>query len=57
MIDTYQIVLPATLPPSHRGKVCRIVYKLLIGVQKDALQKKNNVISIPFRIFNRTDGI
>jgi Rgp1 len=53
--DTYQIRLPPNLPPSHSGKVCRIAYKLLIGVQKDALQRKTKVISIPFRLFNRTE--
>lgn len=54
---TYQIPLPTNLPSSHRGKVCRITYKLLIGVQRDALQSRTKVISIPFRLFNRTDGI
>lgn len=51
--DTYQIMLPSGLPPSHRGKACRIVYKLLIGIGKE--NTKTKVVSIPFRLFNRTE--
>ncbi|KAJ3373476.1 hypothetical protein HDU91_006877 [Kappamyces sp. JEL0680] len=51
----YEILLPSILPPSHRGKVMRFTYKLLIGIQKDALTRVSQVVSIPFRFFNRTN--
>jgi hypothetical protein len=46
----------SVLPPSHRGRVIRFQYKLLIGVQKDMNSRKTQVLSIPFRFFNRTEG-
>ncbi|KAJ3305446.1 hypothetical protein HDV03_001540 [Kappamyces sp. JEL0829] len=52
----YEILLPSILPPSHRGKVMRFTYKLLIGIQKDALTRVSQVVSIPFRFFNRTNA-
>ncbi|KAI8908980.1 Rgp1-domain-containing protein [Gorgonomyces haynaldii] len=51
----YEIRLPSILPPSHRGKVCRIIYKLYIGIQRDPFSKRTKILSIPFRLFNRTD--
>ena len=55
-IDTYELDIPKNLPPSHRGKICIIVYKLVIGIQKDAHRRKTKVFSIPFRLFNRTES-
>lgn len=52
----YEILLPSVLPPSHRGKVIRFQYKLVIGVQRDVRNKVTQVFSIPFRFFNRTNA-
>jgi hypothetical protein len=54
-IDNYELHLPPGLPPSHHGKICKITYKLVIGIQKDFQQKKAKVLTVPFRVFNRTE--
>ena len=51
----YEILLPAVLPPSHRGKVIRFQYKLIVGLQKSSRKKMTQVVTIPFRFFNRTN--
>ena len=51
----YEILLPAVLPPSHRGKVVRFHYKLVIGVQHNVMNATTRVLSVPFRFFNRTN--
>jgi hypothetical protein len=53
----YEILLPTVLPPSHRGKVIRFQYKLLIGIQKSVQSKVTQMVSIPFRFLNRTNRI
>ncbi|KAJ3273939.1 hypothetical protein HDV01_003770 [Terramyces sp. JEL0728] len=52
---TYEIQLPSVLPPSHRGKLIRFTYKLIIGIQKSAVSRVTQVVTIPFRFFNRTN--
>ncbi|KAI8899517.1 Rgp1-domain-containing protein, partial [Globomyces pollinis-pini] len=52
---TYEILLPPVLPPSHKGRAIRFTYRLLIGVQKNARSRTTQVISVPFRFFNRTN--
>jgi hypothetical protein len=51
----YEILLPTVLPPSHRGKVIKFQYKLLIGIQKNLFSKVTQMVSIPFRFLNRTN--
>lgn len=52
----YEIMLPFALPPTHRGRVIRFFYKLMIGVQLGTgPSSQTQIISIPFRIFNRTN--
>ncbi|KAI8813823.1 Rgp1-domain-containing protein [Cladochytrium replicatum] len=51
----YEISLPANLPPSHRGKVIRFTYKLVIGIQRGAMNQKTQIIQLPFRLFGRTE--
>ena len=53
---TYDILLPAQLPPSYRGKVVRFSYKLVIGVQKTVMGD-TQIITVPFRVFSRTNGM
>ncbi|KAJ3318184.1 hypothetical protein HDV06_000771 [Boothiomyces sp. JEL0866] len=53
---TYEIQLPSVLPPSHRGKLIRFTYKLIIGIQKSAVSRITQVVTIPFRFFNRTNN-
>ncbi|KAJ3260017.1 hypothetical protein HK103_001527 [Boothiomyces macroporosus] len=53
---TYEIQLPSVLPPSHRGKLIRFTYKLIIGIQKSAVSRVTQVVTIPFRFFNRTNN-
>nr|KAJ3421987.1 hypothetical protein HK105_001612 [Polyrhizophydium stewartii] len=51
----YEIMLPAVLPPSHRGRVVRFFYKLIVGIQRSGKSRQSQIISIPFRVFNRTN--
>lgn len=53
----YELILPSVLPPSYGGKVLRISYKLVVGVQKTDMTQKSFVVKIPFRLFNRTNGV
>ncbi|KAI8930293.1 Rgp1-domain-containing protein [Entophlyctis helioformis] len=52
----YEILLPAVLPPSHRGKIARFFYKLIVGIQRNGRIRQSQIISIPFRLFNRTNA-
>lgn len=54
--DRYEIDLPSVLPPSHRGRVIRFTYKLIIGVHRTGGSMQSQIFQIPFRIFNRIDG-
>eukprot|EP00842_Homolaphlyctis_polyrhiza_P005003 jgi/Hompol1/5503/HPOL_004481-RA len=51
----YTITLPLVLPPSHRGKVVRFFYKLIVGIQRAGKVRQSQIITIPFRLFNRTN--
>jgi hypothetical protein len=51
--DTYELKLPSVLPPSHRGKIVKLRYKLAVGIQRDAHARKTNIVYIPFRVFGR----
>ncbi|KAJ8326714.1 Golgi membrane exchange factor (Ric1p-Rgp1p) subunit [Batrachochytrium dendrobatidis] len=52
----YEIFIPSVLPPSHRGKVIRFNYKLIVGIQRSGKIRQSQIISIPFRLFNRTNS-
>ncbi|KAJ3129085.1 hypothetical protein HK098_002677 [Nowakowskiella sp. JEL0407] len=51
----YEVFLPSNLPPSHRGKVIRFTYKLVIGIQRGGVHQKSQIIQIPFRLFGRVE--
>ncbi|TPX32710.1 hypothetical protein SmJEL517_g04247 [Synchytrium microbalum] len=55
----YEIKLPSSLPPSHRGKLIRISYKLLVGIQRFGGGRRNQIIQLPFRLFGSVeeDGV
>lgn len=48
----YAFTLPKGLPPTHRGKVMKISYSLVIGTQRPGGAKEQQVTSveIPFRV-------
>lgn len=48
----YSFKLPRGLPPTHRGKVIKIAYKLVIGTQRPGGAKEQQVksVELPFRI-------
>lgn len=54
----YSFRLPHGLPPSHRGKAIKIIYKLIIGIQRAGGAKEQNVKSIefPFRVLGSVDS-
>ncbi|KAI9011338.1 Rgp1-domain-containing protein [Gaertneriomyces semiglobifer] len=52
----YEITLPTSLPPSHRGKAVRFSYKLIIGVQRGGIAHRSQVIQLPFRVFSHVRG-
>ena len=47
----FEAVLPPLLPPTHRGRACRVQYRLIIGIQK-SIYDKPNFIHLPFRVFS-----
>ncbi|KAI1315234.1 hypothetical protein EDD11_001066 [Mortierella claussenii] len=49
---TYQIELPADLPPSHRGKTIRFAYNLVLGVQRGSVHTPAKSVQLPFRLYN-----
>ncbi|KAG0296138.1 hypothetical protein BGZ98_001095 [Dissophora globulifera] len=49
---TYQIELPAELPPSHRGKTIRFAYNLVLGVQRGSVHTPAKSVQLPFRLYN-----
>ncbi|KAF9153494.1 hypothetical protein DFQ26_000559 [Actinomortierella ambigua] len=49
---TYEIELPAGLPPSHRGKTIRLAYNLVLGVQRGSVHTPAKSVQLPFRLFN-----
>jgi RAB6A-GEF complex partner protein 2 len=55
----YSFTLPKGLPPTHRGKVVKISYKLIIGTQRAASgkgQQHMRQIEIPFRVLGGVDS-
>jgi hypothetical protein len=54
----YEMILPASLPPSYvKGRAVRITYKLVLGVQKNVMDKPH-LINLYFRVFSgyKADG-
>ncbi|KAF9973693.1 hypothetical protein BGZ73_003026 [Actinomortierella ambigua] len=49
---TYEIELPAGLPPSHRGKTIRLAYNLVLGVQRGSVHTPAKSVQLPFRLYN-----
>lgn len=52
----YELDLPSGLPSTHRGRIVRFSYKLLISVYRPSVSSKTQVYQVPFRLFSRTDG-
>ncbi|KAJ3163459.1 hypothetical protein HDU86_000038 [Geranomyces michiganensis] len=48
----YDILLPKTLPPTHKGRVIRFSYKLIVGIQRGGTTQKSQVFQLPFRVFS-----
>jgi len=48
----YSFKLPRGLPPSHRGKAIKIIYKLIVGTQRAGGAKEQQVksVEVPFRV-------
>ncbi|CZT45115.1 related to RGP1 Reduced growth phenotype protein [Rhynchosporium secalis] len=55
---SYAFKLPRGLPPSHRGKVIKISYKLVIGTQRPGGAKEQQVksVEVPFRILGSVNN-
>ncbi|KAI6244886.1 hypothetical protein HI914_06852 [Erysiphe necator] len=54
----YSFKLPHGLPPSHRGKAIKIIYKLVIGIQRPGgtSQQQVKLIEVPFRVLGSVDS-
>lgn len=54
----YSFKLPRGLPPTHRGRVIKISYKLIIGVQRPGGAKEQQVksVDIPFRVLGSVNS-
>ncbi|EPE07389.1 intracellular protein transport protein [Ophiostoma piceae UAMH 11346] len=54
----YTFQLPKGLPPTHRGKVMKISYGLVIGTQRPGTAKEQRVksIEIPFRVLGSVNS-
>ena len=52
----YEIMIPTVLPPSFFGKVVKINYRFVVGVQRPDMSRKAHIFRVPFRLFNRTNG-
>lgn len=53
----YSLILPEVLPPSHRGRLARFSYKLVIGIQRGAINTRTQNFQVPFRLFSRVEGV
>jgi hypothetical protein len=51
----FEAILPENLPPTYRGRMVRISYKLILGIQK-TIYDKPYFIQLPFRVFNAVTG-
>lgn len=52
----YKFKLPRGLPPSHKGRAIRVVYNLVVGLQRpgqsrNSRQQQIRNIEVPFRVF------
>ncbi|KAL8695179.1 MAG: hypothetical protein Q9218_000347 [Villophora microphyllina] len=57
---SYTYRLPAGIPPSYRGKVIRISYNVVIGVQTAARSAQRHTVrqhEFPFRVFPGVNGM
>ncbi|RFU29366.1 hypothetical protein B7463_g6955, partial [Scytalidium lignicola] len=54
----YSFKLPRGLPPSHRGRVIKISYKLIIGIQRPGGAKEQQLrsVDIPFRVLGSVNS-
>ncbi|KAH8811674.1 Rgp1-domain-containing protein [Xylogone sp. PMI_703] len=54
----YSFRLPRGLPPSHRGRVIKISYKLVVGIQRSGGAKEQQVrsVEIPFRVLGSVNS-
>jgi hypothetical protein len=54
----YAFTLPKGLPPTHRGKVMKISYSLVIGTQRPGGAKEQQVTSVevPFRVLGSVNA-
>lgn len=53
---TYSLLLPDVLPPSHRGRLARFSYKLVVGIQRGTMSMRTQNFQVPFRLFSRVEG-
>jgi len=57
LLDVYDSILPDNLPPTHRGKVFKIVYKLLVAVKnRKGSTLEAQELKLPIKVFNRVSG-
>lgn len=57
---SFTFTLPRGLPASHKGKVIKIAYNLVIGTQRAANPKelqRVHRINVPFRVLSGVDGM
>ena len=51
----YKIALPRGLPPSHKGRAIRVVYNLVVGLQRpqgrNSREQQIRQVGVPFRVF------
>ena len=54
----YSFKLPRGLPPSHRGKAIKVLYKLVIGIQRPGGAKEQQVksVEVPFRVLGSVNN-
>ena len=51
--DRFELKLPSDLPPTHRGKIIRFSYKLVVGVQRPGMSRRSQIFQLPFKMFSR----
>ena len=47
----FETVLPSIIPPTHRGRILKVTYKLILGIQK-TIYEKPFLVQLPFRVQN-----
>ncbi|KXS17512.1 Rgp1-domain-containing protein [Gonapodya prolifera JEL478] len=54
---SYQIHLPVSLPPSYRGRVGKVSYRLVVGVRRGSLSDgAGETFEVPFRLYAAVPG-